>query len=124
MSLQRFEDIQSWQVARELTRIVYGYSRDGEFLSDRGLKDQITRASVSIMNNIAEGFDGGSNAEFARFLVYAQRSCTEVMSCLYVALDNEYISQTDFDNAYELASEARNLIGGFIRYLKKSKESV
>lgn len=76
-----------------LTRLVYSLSRKRECAHDFGLRDQITRASVSIMNNVAEGFDGGSDAEFIRFLVYAQRSATEVQSCLYVALDNEYISQ-------------------------------
>lgn len=70
------------------------------------------------MNNVAEGFDGGSDAEFVRFLGYAQRSSTEVQSCLYVALDNEYIHQTDFKRAYELAGETNRLIGGFIKYLK------
>ena len=70
------------------------------------------------MNNTAEGFDGGSEAEFIRFLVYAQRSATEVMSCLYVAVDNEYISQMEFEETYKLAGETRKLIGGFIKYLK------
>ena len=121
MKIERFEDIDGWKKGRELTRIVYEYSRKSKFSKDYGLKDQITRASVSIMNNIAEGFDGGSDAEFVRFLVYSQRSATEVMSCLYVALDNEYISQLEFDNAYALAGDARNLVGGFIKYLKSKR---
>lgn len=74
------------------------------------------------MNNIAEGFDAGSDAEFARFLGYAQRSATEVMSCLYVALDNAYITQLDFDETYALAQEARSLVGGFIKYLKSKRK--
>ena len=73
------------------------------------------------MNNVAEGFDAGSDAEFCRFLRYAQRSATEVKSCLYVALDNEYISDSDFKNAYKIADEAKNLVGGFIKYLKLRK---
>ena len=118
MGIERFEDIEGRKKGRELTRVVYGFSRRDGFSQDYGLKDQITRASVSIMNNIAEGFDGGSEAEFIRFLGYAQRSATEVMSCLYVALDNAYISQPDFDGTYALAQDARSLVGGFIKYLK------
>lgn len=118
MRIERFEDIDGWKKGRELTSVVYELVRRDGFSKDYGLKDQITRASVSIMNNIAEGFDAGSEAEFIRFLRYAQRSATEVMSCLYVALDNAYITQSDFDSTYGLANEARNLIGGFIKYLK------
>lgn len=118
MKIERFEDIDGWKKSRELTRIVYGFVRRSEFSKDFGLRDQITRASVSIMNNVAEGFDGGSDAEFIRFLGYAQRSSTEVQSCLYVALDNAYIDESDFKLAYSVASEAKRLIGGFIKYLK------
>jgi len=118
MKIGRFEDIDGWKKGRELTRRVYTLARRPEFAKDYGLKDQITRASVSIMNNVAEGFDGGSDAEFVRFLVYSQRSATEVMSCLYVALDNAYISPSDFNETYALAAETRKLVGGFIKYLK------
>lgn len=121
MGLERFEDIDGWKKGRELTRCVYALTRRPGFAKDYGLKDQITRASVSIMNNVAEGFDGGSDAEFVRFLVYSQRSATEVMSCLYVALDNTYITQSDFDDTYALAQEARRLVGGFIKYLKSKR---
>lgn len=113
MKIERFEDIEGWKKGRELTRLVYSFSRRADFPKDYGLKDQITRASVSIMNNVAEGFDGGADAEFIRFLVYAQRSSTEVKSCLYVALDNNYIGEEDFKTAYSLADEAKGLIGGF-----------
>ncbi len=118
MKIERFEDIEGWKKGRELTQMIYGYVRRPEFLKDFGLRDQITRASVSIMNNVAEGFDGGSDAEFIRFLTYAQRSATEVMSCLYAALDNEYISDHDFQIAYSTAQDARRIIGGLIKYLK------
>ena len=121
MSFQRFEDIDGWQKGRELTRAVYGFTRKPLFAKDYGLKDQITRASVSIMNNVAEGFDGGSDAEFARFLTYAQRSSTEVQSCLYVALDNNYINSEEFADTYRMAGEARQLTGGLIKYLKAGK---
>lgn len=118
MKIERFEDIEGWKKGRELTRSIYQMVRKAEFSKDYGLKDQITRAAVSIMNNVAEGFDGGSEAEFTRFLVYAQRSATEVMSCLYVAMDNEYISDSEFEKTYALCEETRKLIGGFVKYLK------
>jgi four helix bundle protein len=119
MKIERFEDIESWQMARQLTRMVYGLTKQREFNLDFGLKDQIQRASGSVMHNIAEGFDGGSHAEFAKFLRYAQRSSTEVKSQLYVALDQEYITQAQFDEAYDLATQTHSKIGGFIRYLTK-----
>jgi four helix bundle protein len=73
------------------------------------------------MHNIAEGFDAGSNPEFTRFLRYAQRSCTEVMSELYVALDQGYVSQSEFDSAYQLATQTHAKIGGFISYLVRTR---
>ncbi|MES2466460.1 MAG: four helix bundle protein [Verrucomicrobiota bacterium] len=117
MTIRRFEDIEGWQSARELTRQVYAMAMRGAFAKDFGLRDQITRASGSAMHNIAEGFDGGSNAEFVKFLRYAQRSCCEVQSQLYVALDQSYISQDKFDSIYEQAAQTHAKVGGFIRYL-------
>ncbi|MCC7336064.1 MAG: four helix bundle protein [Pirellulaceae bacterium] len=119
MKIERFEDIEGWQMARELTRTIYTLARQAEFSRDFGLKGQMQRASGSAMHNIAEGFDGGSNAEFAKFLRYAQRSSTEVKSQLYVAIDQSYISQQQFDDAYALATATHSKIGGFIRYLTK-----
>ena len=103
--IERFEDIESWQLARRLTQAVYAVTRVGEFSRDFGLKDQIQRSAGSAMHNIAVGFDGGSNAEFAKFLRYAQRSCSEVQSQLYAALDQRYITQQQFDELYELSSQ-------------------
>ena len=107
MKITRFEDIESWQMARDLSRLVYKVTKKKRFATDFGLRDQVCRASVSIMANIAEGFDGGSKKEFARFLSYAQRSCSELQSVMYVALDQEYISERDFDQIYSLAGKAR-----------------
>jgi len=118
--IERFEDIEGWQLARELARMVYSLTKGVEFSRDFGLKDQIQRAAGSVMHNIAEGFDGGSNAEFVRFLRYSQRSCTEVKSQLYVALDQQYITQPQFDDTYQLASKTHAKIGGFIKYLTKN----
>lgn len=121
MKITCFEDIESWQMARELTRQVYNVAKSQKFSKDYGLKDQICRASVSVMSNIAEGFNSGSRAEFARFLAYAQRSCSEVQSQLYVALDQNYIIIKSFDEIYMLASNASSKIGAFIKYLKQQK---
>ncbi len=97
MKITRFEDIEGWQLARELTRQVYAVAIRGMFAKDFGLRDQIIRASGSAMHNIAEGFDGGSNAEFVKFLRYSQRSCSEVQSQLYIALDQSCITPKEFD---------------------------
>ena len=120
MTLRRFEDIEGWQFARELTRRVYAVATRGTFAKDFGLRDQITRASGSAMHNVAEGFDAGSNAEFVKFLRYSQRSCSEVQSQLYVALDQTYISQEEFDSIYEKAALTHAKVGGFIRYLSNT----
>ena len=92
------------------------------FAKDYGLKRQIQDAAGSSMHNIAEGFDSETNAEFIRFLRYAKRSCTEVQSELYVALDEEYISPNEFKDVYEQARQTRAAIRGFINYLKKYEE--
>lgn len=120
MAIRRFEDIEGWQLARQLTKEVYTIANSEKFRREWGLKDQITRASGSVMHNIAEGFDSGTNKEFARFLSYAQRSCTEVESQLYVALDQNYISTSTFENIYKLAEQTKQKIGGFIKYLKQA----
>ena len=119
MKIERFEDIEAWQLARELTRKVYGLGRKSRFAKDYGLKRQIQDAAGSSMHNIAEGFDAETNAEFIRFLRYAKRSCSEVQSELYVALDEEYISDDEFKDVYEQARRTRAAIRGFINYLKK-----
>ena len=120
MKIEQFENIEGWQLGRELTRHVYEMTQKGDFSKDFGLKDQIQRASASIMHKIAEGFDGGSNKEFIKFLRYAQRSASEVQSQLYVAIDQSYIDQDEFDQTYALAAKTKSKIGGFIAYLLKS----
>ena len=118
MAITRFEDIEGWQLGRNLAQRIYALTKEGGFSSDFALRDQIRRATGSVMHNIAEGFDGGSNAEFARFLGYAHRSCTEVQSQLYIALDQGYINDSAFSELYDLAAETRGKIGGFIKYLR------
>ena len=122
MKIERFEDIEGWKMARELTRAVYSATKNNAFHRDYGLRDQITRAAGSTMHNIAEGFDAGGDVEFIRFLRYAQRSCTEVQSELYVALDQTYVTDVEFQDLYNIAQRAKATIGGFIKYLSKTKD--
>jgi len=112
-----------WNKARELCQAIFDLINQGEFRKDFTLKDQIWRASGSVMDNIAEGFDDGSTREFIRFLGYSQRSCGEVQSQLYRALDCNYIKQSQFDKAYELSSECRKQIKGFRKYLRNYDSS-
>lgn len=118
MAITRFEDIQAWQVARQLAKRVYGVTRKANFARDFGLRDQTQRAVVSIMANIAEGFDSRSNSEFIQFLYYALRSASEVQSHLYVAKDQGYVSEPEFAEAYENASSIKAMIFKFIEHLR------
>ena len=120
MTIERFEDIDSWQKAGELTRIIYQHSNAGQFAKDFGLRDQIRGASVSIMSNIAEGFERGGNRELRQFLSTAKGSCGEVRSQLYVALDQNYIVTADFDEMYQMTEEISRWTSGFMRYLSRS----
>jgi four helix bundle protein len=123
MKITRFEDIEAWKEARSLTDRIYQVTKAGVFSKDYGLKDQVCRAAVSTMANIAEGFDAGSNAEFGRFLAYAQRSCSELQSELYVALDQRYLSNEEFTEIYELAAKTKSRIGAFIKYLNEARRT-
>ncbi|OGC96485.1 MAG: four helix bundle protein [candidate division Zixibacteria bacterium RBG_16_53_22] len=116
--IERFEDIEAWQKARELSKAIYMVTCDGAFARDFGLRDQIRRAGVSVMSNIAEGFDRGGNRELIQFLYFAKGSAAELQTQLYIALDIGYISQDQFQQLYDLAGTTGRLIGGFIRYLK------
>lgn len=117
MKIEKFEDIVGWQKAKNLTLSVYKIFRDNR---DFGFKDQIQRASVSIMNNIAEGFERGSDADFRRFLFIAKASCGEVRSMLYLADELNYMTNTEFKVLYADAIEISKAIAGLIRYLKNS----
>ena len=117
MKIERFEDIEAWQLAREFTRKVYDMTKKAKFARDFGLRGQIQDAAGSSMHNIAEGFDSETNPEFVRFLRYAKRSCTEVQSELYMALDQQYITDAEFEDVYDHAGRTRATIRGFIKYL-------
>jgi four helix bundle protein len=118
VTIRKFEDIEAWIKARELTNAIYGSSRSGAFSRDYGLKDQIRRSSVSVMSNIAEGFERDSVAEFAKFLSYAKGSVGEVQSQLYVALDQEYVTLERFKEIQIQTDTTKRLIAGFMQYLK------
>lgn len=114
---ERFEDIQAWQKARGLVREIYNVSNDGAFTRDFGLRDQIRRAAVSIMLNIAEGFARRTNREFTQFLVIAHGSAAEVQAALYVAFDQGYLTPSIFDYLYRMADEVSRMIMALSRYL-------
>ena len=117
--IKNFEDLRSWQKARKLANLIYGYTAEAPFSKDFELRNQIQRATGSVKHNIAEGFDAGSNPEFIRFLKIARRSASEVQSQLYLALDRNYITDSDKQKAYDMATKIKKLINGLIRYLQK-----
>lgn len=119
MQAKTFEDLKVWQDSREFVKSIYELTASNNFAKDYGLKDQIQRAAVSIMNNIAEGFERNNNKEFVNFLKYSKGSAGEIRSMLYVALDLNYISETTFDEYYENAIKIITQISNFIKYLKK-----
>ena len=121
--IEKFEDIEAWKVAREISRQACYITRSGDLAKDFGLRDQVRRSAVSVMANIAEGFDSGSNREFARFLAYALRSATELQSHLYVALDQDYLNKQEFDTLFMSTTKCKNLISGFARYLRSHSKS-
>lgn len=118
--ITRFEDLQSWQKARTLANYIYDLTERPKFSKDFKLRDQIQGAAGSVMHNIAEGFDSGTNPNFIRFLEMSRRSASEVQSELYLALDRKYITDENLNAAYSLATESKRLINGMIGYLRKS----
>lgn len=119
-TIKNFEEMKAWQKARELAASVYELTRRERFSRDFGLRDQIQRAVSSVMHNIAEGFESGSDPEFVRFLKMARRSAAEVQSQLYLALDVDYITEGERQRAHLLATEVKQLINGMMTYLRKS----
>jgi len=122
-TVKKFEELRAWQSARELVKMIYEITNTGAFQKDFGLRDQIRRASISVMSNIAEGFGAGSDAEFVRFLGYSRRSISETQSQLYAALDIKYLTQEHFDEIYKKANETECQVNAFIGYLVKSKRN-
>ena len=123
MKIQRFEDLQCWQKARQLTNLIYDLTDRPTFTKDFRLRDQVRDAAGSTMHNIAEGFDSGTDLEFIRFLKISRRSASEVQSELYLALDRKYITEQERRQAHDLATETKRLINGLIAYLRQAKAS-
>lgn len=117
-TFRKFEDIVAWQKARLVTRSVYTITSKGVFARDFGLRDQLRRASVSVMANIAEGFGRRSDKEFSNFLNMARASATECQSHLYVALDLGYLTEADFENLYRAYGECSKMIFGLSQHLR------
>ena len=111
-NITRFEDLVAWQKARRLTSAIYGATQNGSFAKDFGLAGQLQRAAVSIMSNIAEGYERSNPGDFFRFLCIAKASCAEVRSQLYVSLDIGYITQQQFDLLMMQAEEVARIVGG------------
>ena len=121
--VKKFEDVMAWQKVRELVKMVYKMTREGDFARDFSLKDQFRRAAVSVISNIAEGFSRQTDKEFVQFLYIAKGSISEIQSQLYVAFDLGYVEVQEFNKAYELSSEVARLLTGLIRYLQEGLAS-
>jgi len=119
--IERFEDLTSWQKARELNRLIYQASNRGSFAKDFGLRDQVRRASISIMSNIAVGFERGGDKEFIQFLSIAKGSCGELRPQLFAALDAEYLAPLEFKELSDHSVDVSRLISGFMTYLRRSE---
>ena len=120
MAVKYFEDLEVWKEARRLIKEIYAATQDARFSKDFGLRDQIRRAAVSVMSNIAEGFERGGNQEFIQFLYIAKGSCGEVRSQLYVALDQGYLSRDQFDQMLNSFKRISGMLSSLIDYLKGS----
>jgi four helix bundle protein len=120
-SIERFEDLEAWRLAREVTQQIYRITNHDNFARDFGLRDQIRRAAVSTMSNIAEGFERGGDREFIQFLSIAKASNGEVRSQLFVALDQKYITESEFNLISEKVQENSRVIAGLIKYLQQSE---
>ncbi len=121
MKIEQFGELQSWKKARKLANMIYDLTNQEEFWRNFELRGQVRDASGSIMHNIAEGFDSGSDAEFIRFLKISRRSASDVQSQLYLALDRSYITASQLQTAYGKSTEIKRLINGLIAYLRRNK---
>ena len=121
-TIERFEDLECWQEARKLVNMVYEAINDiKDFHKDYRLNGQITGAAISVMNNIVEGWASQSNNEFIRFLTYSRRSCAETQNCLYIALDQQYITENTFRKIYDQGLKTLKIIDGLLRYLRSQR---
>jgi len=123
-TIVRFEDIEAWQTAHELTRIVYELTKHVEFARDYGLSNQMQRASVSIMSNIAEGFESRTNILFKDYLGRAKASSGELRAQLYIAKDIGYLNENEFSQLYELCDKCSRQISRFMQYHQSQPNSI
>ncbi|MGB9721542.1 MAG: four helix bundle protein [bacterium] len=123
MKIRRFEDLNCWQEARKLRKMISEVTRKQLVKKDYVFCDQIKRAALSVMSNIAEGFETNTDKEFINFLNYARRSCGEIRNDLYAALDDGYIDESEFNKIYEQACKTGKMISGFISYLRRSNRT-
>lgn len=121
--IERFEDIEAWQAARELTKRIYAASNRGEFARDFGLKDQMRRAAVSIVSNIAEGFESRSDKLFADYLGRASGSAGELRAQIYVAMDVSYMDTQEANDLIKLCEKCSGQISNFMWYLQRGSEN-
>jgi four helix bundle protein len=119
-TFKTFEDIEPWQISRQLTKSIYNVTSQGSFARDFGLKDQIRKASVSIMSNIAEGFERNGTREFIQFLATAKGSAGEVRAQLYVALDQGYVDRSVFDDLSSSIIQISKMLSGLMSYLNRT----
>ena len=119
MKVQRFEELEAWQIARELANQMYKITKEESVCRNFGFVDQIRRAAISIMNNIAEGFERGSNKDFVRFLFIARGSAGEVRSLLYLGLDQGYLTNSEFSECRDLCIRSGQIIWALIKGLRK-----
>ena len=119
--IERFENIEAWDAASKLTKRIYDLSNRGRFTKDFSLRDQLRRAVVSVMANIAEGYERGGDKEFQQFLSTAKASCAEVRSHLYVAFDQQYLTEPDFAALKRDSEKISRMLSGFIGYLRQSE---
>ena len=119
-TINSFEDLKTWQLARKICQIIFNYTNRSLFINDFSLKDQIRRSSGSVMDNISEGFERDGRKEFIQHLSIAKGSCGECRSQLYRAIDRGYINNSEFDELYELITMESQKIGSFLKYLKNS----
>lgn len=122
-TITQFEEIEAWKTARELTRMIYAFTEQGKFTKDFGLKNQIQRASVSVMSNIAEGFESRTQPQFLEYLGRAKASAGEVRCQLYVAIDLQYITQEEFKRVFDFADKSSRQITRFMNYLESHPQS-
>lgn len=122
-TITRFEDIEAWKTARELTRMIYAFTEQAGSAKDFGLKNQIQRAAVSIMSNIAEGFESRTQAQFLEYLGHSKASAGEVRCQLYIAMDLKYLTQEQFKQVFDLADKSSRQIARFMSYLETHPQS-